>query len=163
MSDGDRNGNAIEGAGLRKAYGGVLALDDATFSAAPGEVHALVGENGAGKSTMIKSLAGVIRPDDGQVLLGGDEVRLRSPEDALRRGVATVFQELTLLPQYDRGREPADGTRATRQPWTDPPPGSAWRGRRPARGARRRLGRRRRAHREPASGATAARSRSSAP
>ncbi len=115
MSDGDRNGKAIEGTGLRKAYGGVLALDDATFSAAPGEVHALVGENGAGKSTMIKSLAGVIRPDDGQVLLGGEEVRLRSPEDALRRGVATVFQELTLLPRMTvaenllMGREPRGG------------------------------------------------------
>ena len=105
----------IEGAGLRKAYGGVLALDDATFSAAPGEVHALVGENGAGKSTMIKALAGVIRPDDGRVSIGGEEVRLRSPEDALRRGVATVFQELTLLPRMTvaenllMGREPRGG------------------------------------------------------
>jgi ribose transport system ATP-binding protein len=108
----DQNGNAIEGAGLRKSYGGVLALDDATFSAAPGEVHALVGENGAGKSTMIKALAGVIRPDDGRVSIGGEEVRLRSPEHALRRGVATVFQELTLLPRMTvaenllMGREP---------------------------------------------------------
>ncbi|MBV9804835.1 MAG: sugar ABC transporter ATP-binding protein [Solirubrobacterales bacterium] len=93
----ERDGTAVKGAELHKAYGGVLALDDATFSAAPGEVHALVGENGAGKSTMIKSLAGVIRPDRGRVLIGGEEVRLRSPQDALRRGVATVFQELTLL------------------------------------------------------------------
>ncbi len=112
MSDADRNGNAIEGAGLRKAYGGVLALDDATFCAVRGEVHALVGENGAGKSTMIKALAGVIRPDDGRLLIGSEEVRLRSPEDALRRGVATVFQELTLLPRMTvaenllMGREP---------------------------------------------------------
>ncbi len=95
----DHDASAIEGAGLRKAYGGVLALDDATFRAAPGEVHALVGENGAGKSTMIKALAGVIRPDDGRILIDGEEVRLRSPEDALRRRVATVFQELTLLPR----------------------------------------------------------------
>ncbi len=104
--------SAIEGAGVHKAYGGVLALEDANFSAAPGEVHALVGENGAGKSTMIKSLAGVIRPDEGRMLIGGEEVRLRSPEDALRRGVATVFQELTLLPRMTvaenllMGREP---------------------------------------------------------
>ena len=108
----ERNGSAIEGLGLHKAYGGVLALEDATFCAAPGEVHALVGENGAGKSTMIKALAGVIRPDRGRVLIGGEEVRLRSPEDALRRGVATVFQELTLLPRMTvaenllMGREP---------------------------------------------------------
>ena len=109
------NGIAIEGAGLRKSYGGVLALDDATFSAARGEVHALVGENGAGKSTMIKALAGMIRPDDGHVSIGGEEVELRSPEHALRRGVATVFQELTLLPQMTvaenllMGREPRGG------------------------------------------------------
>jgi ribose transport system ATP-binding protein len=108
----DRNDSAIEGVGLSKAYGGVLALEDATFRAVRGEVHALVGENGAGKSTMIKSLAGMIRPDQGQVLIGGDEVRLRSPQDALRRGVNTVFQELTLLPRMTvaenllMGREP---------------------------------------------------------
>ena len=108
----DHDSSAIDGTGLRKAYGGVLALDDATFSAAPGEVHALVGENGAGKSTMIKALAGVIRADQGRILIGGEEVRLRSPEDALQRGVATVFQELTLLPRMTvaenllMGREP---------------------------------------------------------
>jgi ribose transport system ATP-binding protein len=107
-----QNNAAITGTGLHKSYGGVLALEDATFRAAPGEIHALVGENGAGKSTMIKVLAGVIRPDEGKVLIGGEEVRLRSPEDALRRGVATVFQELTLLPRMTvaenllMGREP---------------------------------------------------------
>ena len=90
---------ALEGIDVRKSYGGVVALDDATFRAALGEVHALVGENGAGKSTMIKTLAGVIRPDEGVVRIQGEEVRLRSPEHALRRGVATVFQELTLLPR----------------------------------------------------------------
>jgi len=87
----------IEGAGIGKRFGGVVALDDATFTAAAGEIHALVGENGAGKSTMIKILSGVLRPDAGTVRIDGDEVRLRSPEDALERGVATVFQELTLL------------------------------------------------------------------
>jgi ribose transport system ATP-binding protein len=100
MSDDSRQQTAaIEGVGVSKSYGGVRALDEATFRAAPGEVHALVGENGAGKSTMIKVLTGVTRPDEGAVRVGGDEVRLRSPEDALRRGVATVFQELTLLEQ----------------------------------------------------------------
>ena len=113
--------SAIEGAGLSKSYGGVLALEDATFRAAPGEVHALVGENGAGKSTMIKALAGVIRPDEGQILIGGEEVRLRSPEDALRRDVATVFQELTLLPRMTvaenllMGQEPRGRLRLIRR------------------------------------------------
>jgi ribose transport system ATP-binding protein len=127
MSDhddsGPHNGSAIEGAGLHKAYGGVLALEDATFRAAPGEVHALVGENGAGKSTMIKALAGVLRPDEGRVLIGGEEVRLRSPEDALRRGVATVFQELTLLPRMTvaenllMGHEPRGTLGLIRRRW----------------------------------------------
>jgi ribose transport system ATP-binding protein len=110
-----RKDSAIEGTGVHKAYGGVLALEDASFRAAAGEVHALVGENGAGKSTMIKALAGVIRPDEGRILIGDEEVGLRSPEDALRRGVATVFQELTLLPRMTvaenlmMGREPRGG------------------------------------------------------
>jgi ribose transport system ATP-binding protein len=99
MSDGQPRDVALEGIDVRKSYGGVVALDDATFRAALGEVHALVGENGAGKSTMIKTLAGVIRPDEGVVRIQGEEVRLRSPEHALRRGVATMFQELTLLPR----------------------------------------------------------------
>ena len=117
----ERDGTAIEGAGVSKAYGGVVALDDATFRAARGEVHALVGENGAGKSTMIKALAGIIRPDRGHIRIGGDEVRLRSPEDALRRGVATVFQELTLLPRMTvaenllLGREPRGRGRLIRR------------------------------------------------
>jgi ribose transport system ATP-binding protein len=123
MSHQNGSASAIEGTGLRKSYGGVLALEDATFAATPGEVHALVGENGAGKSTMIKSLAGVIRPDDGRVLIGGEEVRLRSPEDALQRGVATVFQELTLLPRMTvaenllMGREPRGALGLIRRRW----------------------------------------------
>jgi ribose transport system ATP-binding protein len=88
----------IAGAGIGKRFGGVTALDDASFSAEAGEIHALVGENGAGKSTMIKILSGVLRPDAGTLRIDGSDVRLRSPEDALERGVATVFQELTLLP-----------------------------------------------------------------
>ena len=88
----------IAGEGIGKHFGGVTALEDASFTAEAGEIHALVGENGAGKSTMIKILSGVLRPDAGTLRIDGDEVRLRSPEDALARGVATVFQELTLLP-----------------------------------------------------------------
>jgi len=87
----------IAGEGIGKRFGGVTALEDASFSAEAGEIHALVGENGAGKSTMIKILSGVLRPDTGTLRIDGSEVRLRSPEDALDRGVATVFQELTLL------------------------------------------------------------------
>jgi ribose transport system ATP-binding protein len=89
---------AVEAIQLRKSFGGVRALDGASFAAAAGEVHALVGENGAGKSTLIKILGGRIRPDAGAVRLRGEAVELGGPEDAHRRGAWTVFQELTLLP-----------------------------------------------------------------
>ncbi len=89
---------AIEGIKLSKAFGGVQALDRASFSARRGEVHALVGENGAGKSTLIKILGGRLRPDTGEVRIAGQSVEVHSPDAAHGRGVWTVFQELTLLP-----------------------------------------------------------------
>ncbi len=89
---------SIEGVAISKSFGGVRALRAASFSAEPGEVHALVGENGAGKSTMIKILSGLFRPDAGQVRVHDKEVALESPQAAMRLGIGTVFQELTLLP-----------------------------------------------------------------
>jgi ribose transport system ATP-binding protein len=89
---------AVEAEGVSKRYGAVTALRDASFAALPGEVHALVGENGAGKSSLIKTLCGVTQPDSGTVRAFGEAIRLRDPEDAQRRGIGTVFQELTLLP-----------------------------------------------------------------
>src|SRR5204863_4673675 len=80
------------------SFGGVQALRQASFAADFGEIHALVGENGAGKSTMIKILSGVLRPDSGSIRVKGEEVDLGSPQAAKARGVATVFQELTLMP-----------------------------------------------------------------
>jgi ribose transport system ATP-binding protein len=95
---GEAAAPAVEGLNLAKAFGGVLALDDASFSAQAGEVHALVGENGAGKSTLIKILCGRLRPDSGAVRIKGRPVELRSPEDVHALGARTVFQELTLFP-----------------------------------------------------------------
>jgi ribose transport system ATP-binding protein len=89
---------AIAAEGISKHYGAVEALRAASFSARAGEVHALVGENGAGKSTLIKTLCGMTQPDAGTVRAFGEPVRLRDPEAARERGIATVFQELTLLP-----------------------------------------------------------------
>ncbi|HEX6469876.1 MAG TPA: sugar ABC transporter ATP-binding protein [Streptosporangiaceae bacterium] len=89
---------SIAAEAVSKRYGAVEALRDASFSARPGEVHALVGENGAGKSTLIKTLCGVTQPDSGAVRAFGERVRLRDPEAARRRGIGTVFQDLTLLP-----------------------------------------------------------------
>ena len=82
---------------VTKTYGATTALNDATLSVAPGEVHALLGENGAGKSTIVKLLSGLILPDRGKIELFGQSVVLSRPGEAQRHGVQTAFQELTLL------------------------------------------------------------------
>ena len=88
----------VEIDGVSKAFRGQPALVDVSFAARPASVHALVGENGAGKSTLMKILAGVHRPDHGTVRLGGVAVAWRSPSEARRGGVSTVFQEFILVP-----------------------------------------------------------------
>jgi ribose transport system ATP-binding protein len=90
--------SAIEVDTVRKAYGPTVALDGATYAIASGAVHALLGENGAGKSTSVKMLSGLLRPDSGVIRLFGDEVFMKSPRDAHRLGIQTAFQELTLIP-----------------------------------------------------------------
>ena len=90
--------DAVEGRRIRRAFGGVQALADASFVAARGEIHALVGENGAGKSTMIKVLSGTLRPDAGTVRVMGIQAPSATPGWARAHGVGTVFQELTVLP-----------------------------------------------------------------
>jgi ABC-type sugar transport system ATPase subunit len=92
---------ALEAQGVRKTYGGVVALDDASFAVRPGSVHALLGENGAGKSTLVKVMTGAVRPDAGTLRLGGQEILFRSTADAARHGVAVVAQELSLFPHLD--------------------------------------------------------------
>ncbi len=84
--------------GIRKEFTGVVALDDVHFSLQGGEIHALMGENGAGKSTLIKVLTGVYQADAGSVALEGRTVRLASPQDAIAKGISTVYQEINLAP-----------------------------------------------------------------
>lgn len=91
----------LEAKGVRKTYGGVVALRSCDFAVAPGTVHALLGENGAGKSTLVKILAGYVRPDSGSIALDGKRVRFTSTADAARHGVAVVSQELNLFPDLD--------------------------------------------------------------
>ena len=86
----------LQARGVCKDYPGVRALWKVDFTLRAGEVVALVGENGAGKSTLMKALAGVVQPDDGQILLDGAPVRLAGPADALRAGIALIHQELSL-------------------------------------------------------------------
>ena len=84
--------------GLSKRYGGIVALSEAEFAARAGEVHALLGENGAGKSTFIQILSGAVRHDGGTILIDGRDFRPANPDDARARGIAAVFQELSLIP-----------------------------------------------------------------
>ena len=86
---------------ITKTFPGVMALDDVTFGCCPGEVHAVVGENGAGKSTLMKILAGVYVPDSGEIVLGGEAVRIPSPHAAQQLGVSIIYQELNLLPDLN--------------------------------------------------------------
>src|SRR3546814_6270286 len=81
-----------------KEYRGVPAVKDVSVALEEGEVHALLGENGAGKSTLTKMLAGVVTPTAGEILLDGQPVELRGPSDALRKGIAMVSQETSLVP-----------------------------------------------------------------
>lgn len=88
----------VEIKGLTKTYPGVQALDDVSFSIKENEVHALVGENGAGKSTVIKILAGVVQPDGGTISIDEEVQRFHHPLDALKKGVAVTYQDLSLFP-----------------------------------------------------------------
>jgi ribose transport system ATP-binding protein len=83
---------------LHKRYGAVVALRAGNLTVAPGEIHALLGANGAGKSTMVKMLTGVVRPDGGTITVRGHAVRLRSPRDAQKAGLSAVFQDPALAP-----------------------------------------------------------------
>jgi ribose transport system ATP-binding protein len=88
---------AVSVANLRKTFGATVAVDDVSFTIARGSVHALLGENGAGKSTIVKLLSGLILPDAGGIEVFGHPARLRSPRIAHALGVQTAFQEMTLV------------------------------------------------------------------
>jgi len=92
------SGLLLEVRGVRKAFPGVVALDDVRFALKRGTVHALMGENGAGKSTLMKIIAGVYTPDEGELLIRGRPMQLRGPIDAQRNGIAMIHQELNLMP-----------------------------------------------------------------
>jgi len=103
---------ALQMSGITKAFAGNTVLRSVDLKAHAGEVHALLGENGAGKSTLMKILAGVIPPDEGSILIDGEAVQFLRPGDALARGIAMIYQELSLAPHMSvaenifLGREP---------------------------------------------------------
>jgi simple sugar transport system ATP-binding protein len=112
------NGNSvplIEVRSIAKYFGSVIALKDITMSVQANQVMCLLGDNGAGKSTLIKTLSGVHPPDEGEYLVEGQPVQFKSPRDALDRGIATVYQDLAMIPlmsisrNFFLGSEPTKG------------------------------------------------------
>ncbi|MGF6727358.1 ribose transport system ATP-binding protein [Paraburkholderia sp. GAS41] len=102
----------IEGIGISMSFGNTRAVSGVSIAGHAGSVHAVTGENGAGKSTFMKILAGVYRPDAGELRMRGETIALRNPRSAREHGISTVFQEFTLLPNLTVaenmfiGREP---------------------------------------------------------
>jgi ABC-type sugar transport system ATPase subunit len=88
----------VEARGISKRFGGVQALEGVSITIQAGSVHGLVGENGAGKSTLAKVIGGVYRPDDGELLVDGNQVSFHAPRDALATGIVTIAQEIALVP-----------------------------------------------------------------
>jgi len=102
----------IEMVEIRKQFGPVIALNGVSFDIRPGECHCLLGDNGAGKSTFIKTMAGVHKPSSGEIRFMGRPMRFDSPRDAMEAGIATVYQDLAMIPlmsvarNFWMGREP---------------------------------------------------------
>jgi len=113
--DGDA---LIETRKLSKYFGSVIAIKDISMLVHPGRVTCLLGDNGAGKSTLIKTLSGVYEPSEGEYLCDGEAIHLKSPRDALGLGIATVYQDLAMIPLLsiwrNRRSEPCPAASASR-------------------------------------------------
>ena len=101
--------------GIRKRYGAVVALDNASLVIQPGTVHALLGENGAGKTTLLRIAYGLTMPDEGVIQVDGRELRIRSPADAIRAGIGMVQQHFTLVPAMTIAENVALGVATARR------------------------------------------------
>jgi simple sugar transport system ATP-binding protein len=115
-SGGNRSGAPlIDVDDISKHFGSVIALSGVTMKVRAGEVMCLLGDNGAGKSTLIKTLSGVHKPSEGEIRVDGQKVDFDSPRDALDAGIATVYQDLAMIPlmsitrNFFMGREPTTG------------------------------------------------------
>lgn len=105
----------IELDNIEKHFGAVIALGGVSFSVYPGECHCLLGDNGAGKSTFIKTMSGVHKPTKGEIRMNGKPITFHNPRDGMEAGIATVFQDLAMIPlmsvtrNFWMGREPTQG------------------------------------------------------
>ena len=114
MNDTSAPRPLLEVRGLAKSFAALRALDHVDFTLRPGEIHALLGENGAGKSTLIKVITGVLSRDAGTIRLDGDEIAPRTTKEALAAGIATVYQEVNLLPNLSVAQNLYLGRQPTR-------------------------------------------------
>ncbi|MFI0397307.1 ATP-binding cassette domain-containing protein [Paracoccus jiaweipingae] len=111
----------IEMQNIEKHFGNIIALAGVSFDVRPGECHCLLGDNGAGKSTFIKTMSGVHKPTRGTITFEGRPLSFDSPRDAMEAGIATVFQDLAMIPlmsvtrNFFMGREPVKGRGLTRR------------------------------------------------
>jgi simple sugar transport system ATP-binding protein len=105
----------VEMIDIQKHFGHIIALSGVSFNVMPGECHCLLGDNGAGKSTFIKTMSGVHTPTHGEMKVNGQPVRFSNPRDAMAAGIATVYQDLAIIPlmsvsrNFWMGREPERG------------------------------------------------------
>ncbi|MEZ5477058.1 MAG: ATP-binding cassette domain-containing protein [Thiolinea sp.] len=105
----------IELIDIEKHFGAVIALAGVSIAVYPGECHCLLGDNGAGKSTFIKTMSGVHQPTRGEIRMNGKKVSFHNPRDAMEAGIATVYQDLAMIPlmsvtrNFWMGREPRTG------------------------------------------------------
>ncbi|PXW84487.1 monosaccharide ABC transporter ATP-binding protein (CUT2 family) [Ruegeria sp. P4] len=111
----------IEMQNIEKHFGNIIALAGVSFDVKPGECHCLLGDNGAGKSTFIKTMSGVHKPTKGAITIDGQPMNFGSPRDAMEAGIATVFQDLAMIPlmsvtrNFFMGREPLKGSKPFRR------------------------------------------------
>src|SRR5258705_1673535 len=115
-AQGTGNGTPLlEARNISKYFGAVVALEGVSLAVRAGEINCLLGDNGAGKSTLIKTLSGVHPPDEGTLAIDGQPVTFTSPRDALNAGIATVYQDLSVMPlmsisrNFFLGNEPTIG------------------------------------------------------
>jgi nucleoside ABC transporter ATP-binding protein len=109
----------LEMRGITKRFPGVLANDNVNFDLRAGEVHALLGENGAGKSTLMKILYGMYHPDEGEILVNGQPVKINSPTAAIQQGIGMIHQHFMLVPTLTVAENVALGLPSSRKPLTD--------------------------------------------
>jgi len=114
MNDANQTDALLRARGVSKSFPGVKALQEVDFTVRAGEVHALMGENGAGKSTLIKVLTGVYRRDSGEIHLGDNLIDPRTPDEAQRMGISTVYQEVNLVPYLSVAENICLGRQRTR-------------------------------------------------